>query len=119
MGMHYDTDIYETGYQLFDVVTELVTNMKKQYGRRIGDRLLDDLAEIMVLIVDVNTEPSPKRRVMYLRKIIRRESRMALLLRFVKDKALCAPGHHADAIELLKSVGKQASGWKKSELKKL
>lgn len=117
--MHYDTDIYEAAYQLFDVVETLVANMKRQYSRRIGDRLLDDLAEIMVLIVDVNTEASSKRRVMYLRRIIRRESRMALLLRFVKDKNLCAPVHHADAIALLKSVGKQASGWKKSELKKL
>lgn len=119
MGLHFDTSIYKTGYQLFDVVDVIAVNMRQPYGRRYGGKLQDEHFEAMSLIFDVNTDPSPKARVKLLRQILRRVARMETVLRFVKDKHLCAPSHHAQAANLLESMGKQATGWKEYEFKKL
>ena len=118
MGLHFDTSIYKTGYQLFDVVDVIAVNMRRPYNRRYGSLLQDEHFEAMSLIFDINTAPDPRDRVKNLEQLLRRVARMETALRFVKDKHLCAPSHHAAAIELLKSMGKQATGWKNSELSK-
>lgn len=115
MGMHYDTEIYKTAYKLFDLVDVIAVNMKAPYNRRYGSKLQDEHFEAMALIFDVNTESDPRARVGYLQQILRRVANMQTILRFVKDKGLCAPSHHEKSIPLLKSMGKQATAWKNSE----
>lgn len=117
--LHSDTDIYKAGYQLFDVVVEAIRQMRKDFKRCLGDKLRDECIEILTLIFDVNTIPSPEARVKYLKRIIRRVTKLELLLRLAKDKKLIAKEPHAKAIALTESVGRQASGWKKSEEQKL
>lgn len=119
MGLHHDTNIYKKGYALFDVVVEAIRNMRKDFKHCLGDKLRDECIEILALIFDVNTSPGPKARVRFLGRIQRRVSKLELLLRLAKDKGLIAKTVHAEAIELLESVGRQASGWKKSEQAKL
>ena len=117
--LHSDTEIYKAGYELFDVVVEAIRQMRKDFKRTLGDKLRDECIEILTLIFDVNTSPGPKARVKYLKRIIRRVTKLELLLRLAKDKKLIAAAHHAKAIALTQSVGRQASGWKKSEQKAL
>lgn len=119
MGLHYDTEIYRTGYKLFDLVDVIAVNMKRPYNRRYGSKLQDEHFEVMALIFDVNTEPSSQRRVRYLRRILRRVATMETILRFVRDKGLCAPSHHKRAVPLLASMGRQATAWKNSEQAKI
>ena len=119
MGLHQDTDIYKDGYKLFDVVVESIRNMRKDFKRCLGDKLRDECIEILALIFDVNTSKSAKARVKFLGRIQRRVSKLELLLRLAKDKKLIANTAHADAISLTTSVGRQATGWKKSEQQKL
>lgn len=119
MGFHDDTEIYQTGYKLFDVVDVIAVNMRRPYNRRYGSKLQDEHFEAMALIFDVNTEPSPMERVKHLKHILRRVANMQTILRFVKDKGLCAPSHHKKAIPLLVSMGKQATAWKNSEQAKI
>lgn len=119
MTLHHDTDIYKTASELFDVVDTIVLNMKKQYNRRLGDRLLDANIDIVLLIMDVNIETSPRKRVAYLSKLARRVEKMELIRRLISDKRLASHTHVAEALRLLTSVGKQANGWKKYELKRL
>lgn len=108
--LHVDTDIYKAGYELFDVVVEAIRQMRKDFKRTLGDKLRDECIEILTLIFDVNTSPGPKARVRYLKRIIRRVTKLELLLRLAKDKRLIAASHHAKAIALTQSVGRQASG---------
>ncbi|HEY1772483.1 MAG TPA: hypothetical protein VGH91_04745 [Gammaproteobacteria bacterium] len=119
MGLHSDTEIYQTGYKLFDVVDVIAVNMRRPYNRRYGTKLQDEHFEAMSLIFDVNTETDHKVRVEHLRQIQKHVSRMETILRFVKDKGLCAPSHHKQAIPLLVSMGKQATAWKNSEQAKI
>jgi hypothetical protein len=111
MAIHTKLPIYKVAYDLLDAVTDLVKNMPRDSKRSLGDKISNECIEIVVLIFRANCahDKSP-----YLQILIERIQVCELLLRLSRDKRIIPNGKYATAIELTNSIGKQATGWRKS-----
>ena len=111
MALHTQLPIYRAAYTLLDVVTDLVTNMPRNFKRSIGEKISAECIEIMTLVFRANVaaDKSP-----HLVELLERLQVIELLLRLGMDKRLIVRPAYAVAIEQTTSIGKQANGWKKS-----
>ena len=113
MALHTSLPIYRAAYSLFDLITSLVRNMHRDYKQSIGGKLRDEQVEIMVLIFRANTS---RDKAEHLSALIERLQVIELLLRLSRDKRLISTVQYARTVELTQSIGKQASGWRRSAL---
>jgi len=113
MALHTNLPIYKVAYDLLDVVTDLVKNMPRDFKQSIGGKISQECVEIVVLIFRANCA---RDKAPHLGELIERLQVAELLLRLSRDKRLVSTSQYARAIELTQSVGKQASGWRRSAL---
>jgi hypothetical protein len=113
MALHTQLPIYKAAYDLLDVVTDLAKNMPRDFKASIGGKLRDEVVAITILIFRANTarEKGP-----HLQGLTERLQVAELLLRLSRDKRLIAVKQYARAVELTTSIGKQASGWRRSAM---
>lgn len=111
MANHTALPIYKVAYDLLDAITDLAKNMPRDFKASIGGKLRDECVSIVVLIFRANVAAEKES---HLRSLIERLQVTELLLRLSKDKRLISVGQYAKSIELTNSIGKQASGWRKS-----
>lgn len=109
MAIHTKLPIYKVAYDLLDVVTDLVKNMRRDFKRSIGEKISVECIEIMVLVFRANVaqDKSP-----HLTELIERLQVIELLVRLARDKRLLSTEGYANTIELTTSIGKQANGWR-------
>jgi hypothetical protein len=113
MALHTQLPIYKVAYDLLDVVTDLAKNMPRDFKASIGGKLRDEVVEIVTLIFRANTA---REKAPHLQDLLERLQVAELLLRLARDKRLIAVKQYARAVELTTSVGKQASGWRRSAM---
>lgn len=111
MANHTTLPIYKVAYDLLDAITDLAKNMPRDFKSSIGGKLRDECVEIVVLIFRANVAAE---KGCHLGALIERLQVTELLLRLSKDKRLISVCQYAKSIELTSSIGKQASGWRKS-----
>jgi len=111
MALHTQLPIYKAAYDLLDVVTDLAKNMPRDFKASIGGKIRDEVVEITVLVFRANTA---REKGAHLQGLIERLQVAELLLRLSRDKRLIAIKQYARAVELTISIGKQASGWRRS-----
>ena len=111
MANHTTLPIYKVAYDLLDAITDLAKNMPRDFKASIGGKLRDECVEIVVLIFRANVATDKDR---HLGALIERLQVTELLLRLSKDKRLISVGQYAKSVELTNSIGKQATGWRKS-----
>jgi hypothetical protein len=113
MALHTQLPIYKTAYDLLDVVTDLTKNMPRDFKVSIGGKIRDEVVAITVLVFRANVS---REKEVHLRSLIERLQVAELLLRLSRDKRLISTGQYAKAVDLTNSVGRQASGWRRSAL---
>ncbi len=113
MALHTQLPIYQVAYRLFDLGLDLAKNMPRDLKQSVGGKFRDECIEIMVLIfrANVSREKTP-----HLDALIEHLQVAELMLRVSRDKHLISVGQYAKAVELTTSVGKQASGWRRSAI---
>lgn len=111
MALHTQLPIYRAAYELLDVVTDLIKNMPRDFKRSIGEKISSECIEIMVLVFRANVAAD---KAPHLTELLERLQVIELLLRLGMDKRLIARAAYAGAVEQTTSIGKQATGWKKS-----
>ena len=111
MALHTQLPIYKVAYDLFDTIMVLAKNMPRDFKQSIGGKLRDECIEILTLIFRANTA---REKAPHLGDLIERLQVAELLLRLSRDKHLISTGQYAKAIAPTNSVGKQASGWRRS-----
>lgn len=116
MAVHTTLPIYKVAYDLLDVSTNLVKDMSRDFKRSIGDKITTECIEITVLIFRANIA---QEKAAHLLELLERLQVAELMIRLAKDKRLISTTGYASAIELTTSIGKQASGWRKSALRPL
>ena len=113
MALHTSLPIYRAAYSLLDVITDLARNMPKDFKASIGGKLRDECVEIVTLIFRANCA---KEKARHIEVLLEHLQVTELLLRLSRDKRLISTGQYAKAIEITTSIGKQASGWRRSAL---
>jgi hypothetical protein len=113
MALHTQLPIYKAAYDLLDVVTDLAKNMPRDFKASIGGKIRDEVVAVTILIFRANTA---REKAPHLQGLTERLQVAELLLRLARDKRLIAVRQYATAIELTTSIGKQASGWRRSAM---
>ena len=113
MARHDQLPIYRAAYGLLDVITELARNMPRDFKASIGSKLRDECVEIITLIFRANCS---REKAPHIETLLERLQVTELLLRLSRDKRLISVKQYAQAADLTTSIGKQASGWRRSAL---
>ena len=111
MALHTQLPIYKVAYDLLDVVTDLAKNMPRDFKSSIGGKVRDEVVEIVTLIYRANVA---RDKAAHLQDLVERLQVAELLIRLSRDKRLISTKQYAAAVELTTSIGKQASGWRRS-----
>lgn len=101
--------IYKVAYDLLSVAVDYAQNIPRPF-RAIGDRVRDLCIDVVLLIVKAN---SAAQKTPYLDVLLEQVDELNLLLRLCQDKRFISKPQYAKAIELTRSVGAQAYGWRK------
>ncbi|GAA5785094.1 four helix bundle protein [Chitiniphilus shinanonensis] len=111
MALHTELQIYRPAYDLLSLIADLVRQIPRDHKRLLGEKIRDECIEIVTLILRANTA---RDKAPHLAELLERVQVVELLTRLCRDKRLIAVKHYAAVIELTSSIGKQATGWKKS-----
>lgn len=111
MALHTTLPIYKVAYEFFDLATDLVKNMPRDFKQSLGSKIRDETVAITILIFRAN---SSSEKAPHLQSLVERLEVINLILRLSRDKHLISTSQYAKAVEKTASIGKQANGWKKS-----
>lgn len=111
MAIHTSTEIFGTVYALFGVVVNAAMSMPRDAKPVIGSLLVRHSLELTTLIRRANCarDKSPD-----LELLLERNDEIEVLLRVSVEKRFISRPLYGAAIQLTQSVGRQASGWRKS-----
>lgn len=112
MALHSQLPIYKVARDLFYQAVALARKMPRDLRNTVGDRLLADTFELVMLVFRANSAVDKRP---YLDDMIERTVAAGLLLRLCLDLRLISEKEYAAAVELTNSVGKQANGWRKAQ----
>ncbi|GAB2704168.1 four helix bundle protein [Comamonas sediminis] len=111
MALHTDTEIYKATYDLSKLVTEYVSNMRRNYKADFGAELRRRCMSLVMRTYEANTTSD---RTPVLLRMRQEVEAVNLSLRLAVDLRLISPKQYSHAIALTTSIGKQATGWQKS-----
>jgi hypothetical protein len=110
VGLHTDTEIYRTAYELLKVSTEAARNMPRDVKLLVGGKIRDELLEAFDAMYAANVA---RDKVPHIDLVRRSILRVELLLRQSVDMRFITRPAYSRAVELTRSIGKQATAWKK------
>lgn len=113
MGLHHELDIFRTAYELLVMTTELTRQTRRDAKPILVELLLKPCLEITVSIQNTNIAED---KAPHIALLLNHLGRVEVMLRVAHEKRYIATSHFGKAIALSTSVGKQANGWKKSQL---
>jgi hypothetical protein len=110
MAMHTDLPIHKLAFDLLSLATDITRNIPRDFKVGLGAKVRDECIEVMVLIARAN---AARDKQSHLGSLVERIQVVEFLLRLFKEKRFISIPHHAAAIELTASIGKQANAWKR------
>ncbi len=111
MALHHDLPIYQLAYNLLSLATDLTKNLPRDIKVGLGRAVSDECVKLLVLIARANAAQD---KAPHLVELIESNDVIGFLLRVFSDKHFISKKQHADAMEIIVSIGKSANGWKKS-----
>lgn len=97
MGLHTDTEIYRTAYELFAVTTQAARNMPRDVKLLVGGKIRDELLETFDGIYAANVA---RDKVAHIDGVRRSIQRVELLLRQSVDMRFISRSEYARAAQL-------------------
>lgn len=112
MALAQHLPIYKLASDLCSLAADLTKNMRREFKRTLGEKLLTECIEVTIQIFRANTAEGPE-RVRHIQQILERIQVIELMLRLALDKRLIGASQYARSIEITDPLGRQATGWKK------
>ena len=112
MSKNQDLPIYKATYDLMLSLMNYVKNMEKGYKQLIGNKLLDECSESILMIYKANYARG-KERVNCINLLKNKLEVLQLLIRLSKDLRLISIKQFSNLIEIQDSINKQINGWLK------
>ena len=113
MALLKDLPIYKAAYDLLNAASEITKNFPRDFKRLMGDKVLQECMEIIVLIFKAN---AANHKIDHINLMLEHVQVVELLLRLSRDKRFISTKQYSGVIEITDAVGKQASGWKKQQI---
>ncbi len=114
MGLHSDTPIYKATFELLKAVVLVAKNMPRDFKQTLACDLRDHCVKVTVLILRANKAQD---KTPHLEEILERHQEIELLIRLARDIQVISLAQYAKIIQLSDNVGKQANGWRGSQLR--
>jgi len=111
MGLHTATELYSVCFELLGVACEAVLNMRRDVKSVLGGKIIDACIGLDLHLRDANMADDKEPHILLL---LERLEVIELLSRVCRDKQFLPLGHYTKLIERTQSIGRQATGWRKS-----
>ncbi|MDP3848591.1 MAG: four helix bundle protein [Pseudomonas sp.] len=112
MALAQHLPIYKLASDLCSLAADLTKNMRREFKRTLGEKLLTECIEVTIQIFRANTAEG-RDRVQHIQQILERIQVIELMLRLALDKQLIGANQYARTVEITDPLGRQATGWKK------
>jgi hypothetical protein len=102
--------IYKTGYDLLQLVTQLIKNFSRDYRPTLGQRLHAECVNLVVLVYRANAaaDKGP-----HIAAMLDSLQVVEMLLQLASDLHLISRNQYARTVPLTDGIGRQAGGWAK------
>lgn len=108
MARYKHLPIYKLTYELLLKSVQLTKNFPKEFKYTLGEKLKEELMELVVLIYRANSEEN---RLASVERIMERIQVIELLIRLAQDLKVISKAQYANLVEMTESLGKQTQGW--------
>lgn len=108
MAQYEHLSVYKESYSLLIELIQSTKNFPKEYRYSLGERIHDDLIE---LILDIYKANSAVDKSVYIKSILIRTKRIELLLRMFSDLKIITLEKYSYFIEKTSSILRQGQGW--------
>ena len=111
MARHEHLPIYKLSYELLVQVVQVTKEFPREFKFTLGQRLRDEVIELLVLIYRANSQ---KDKAPVISELLERILVVELLVRLCHDLRILTRKHYAALVQMTVSLARQAEGWKKS-----
>ena len=111
MALHYNLPVYKASYDLFLQIFHLTKNFTKEYKYTIGEKLKNEMLELLLNLYRANSQHQKKEILQKGRENI---EIVRVLLRIVKDLQQISIKKYADISIVIENISKQVTAWQKS-----
>ena len=113
MALHVDLPIHRTGVRLLSLAFKVQEQMPRQVKRSLGEKVTAHCVDMLDLMALANATQRHE-RAGHLAELLKHQRTLQVLLRVSHDNRYVSPKLWAESVQLLDSIGKQATGWLKS-----
>ena len=93
---------------------ERVPKFSKQYKYILGEKMINCVVEIIMMITKANNERMDKKRIVIIEEIQNKVDELFVYIRIAEElKQFNSSNAYAYLIEKLNDIGKQSTGWRK------
>ena len=110
MALHTHLPIHKTGSELLGLVAKIHAQMPRGYKRTVGDKIISHCSEMLDLMALANATQHAQ-RAQHIRDILKHNRAATVWLRVGFDLRAVSMEPWSKSVQMLDSVGKQASGW--------
>lgn len=110
MATYDNLPVYKTSYDLLCKIFQLAKNFSKEYKYTLGEKLKNEIIELIILIFKANSHYEKKP---YLEQARWNIEVVRLLLRLIKDLHQVNVATFVEVNQLVESVSKQLTAWEK------
>lgn len=112
MALHHELPIYRDTRNLLGQTLKIVRNLPRDLKQTMGRSLLEEVSDLSRMIMQANVAQGSDKRIP-LTELIERAEVIGFQFRALAEIGVVPRTHHADVIESLAAIGKQANGIKK------
>ena len=113
MAQYQHLPIYKATYNLLRLVTQATSNFPRAYKYSLGDKLREEVVEMVVFVFKANSSRGAERAAQAA-LFLERLQVVELLMRLSKDLRLLSVKQFSEIVSMSDSLGRQAQGWIKS-----
>jgi len=110
MAIYENLPVYKAAYDMFQDITVLRSQMKREYKFTIGERLLNETIELIINVYKANRS---KAKETYIALAQEHTEVIRLLLRLIKDVKEISLKRFVALNQKIELVSKQLTGWMK------
>ena len=110
MALYENLPVYKAAYDLFQDITLLRSQMKREYKYTIGERLLNETIELIINVYKANRSKTKKG---FIADAQEHTEIIRLLLRLLKDIKEISLKRFVALNQKIEMVSKQLAGWMK------
>ncbi len=115
MALHYGLPVYKATYDLLLYAFELIRNLNKDYKYTVGEKLKNEIMEVIMNIYRANKTKDKERRKIKIEKAQEEIEVTQLLFRLLHDSKQIKLEHFVEVSKRIENVSRQLEGWRKSE----